>query len=444
MMRLLSYIVFLAAVALLPARAADDSDPGDLAALEAKRLDKIIETIQVLKAKGDVAGMMALYEKGLAIAPADPSARGRYVIVGWQVAGQALGRQDEPAAEVLDLVAAIETYMGDEHKRPSMIWWLRAAALTKLGRAGEAEALKTKALEFKPDDATYHRLVGIGLRMAGLYTEAVVEFETGLAVATDDWVRGWITWGLALTYDRIEAYEEAADKYEEAVGHFEASHNPPGYDTLFEQASSALYNLGRYYELRGRHADTIAANERALKLMPAQLNETLGDIKAQHLQAIGDAYIELGEPNKALEALERARTLAPDVAGIYASLGDAHSKLKNDDEARKAYARCEALNRELIKRQPAYAMPYNDLAWFLATHDRDLDEALKLSKTSLDIQPGTPEHLDTLAEIYHRRGQHDAAIESITKALELDPKPAHFIYYEQQLEKFQKAKKAAR
>jgi tetratricopeptide (TPR) repeat protein len=430
---LLAASVTLFAPARARAAGDDEGESTDLSELEARRLDKIIETIAVLRAKGDVAGMMELYGKGLALAPSDLSARERYTDLGIALFGYALTHKADPA-KVVELLDQFDQFVGDEFDPISLLWWLRAVALRRLDRTDEADALRQKALDLNPDDTDYHHRVGYRLLMADLYEEAIAEFQTALAAADDDWDRGVCTWAIAASNLKVEHYEEAADQYEKAVELFKASRQPRNYDTLLEDASWAMYHLGRYYELRGRYKDAIAANERALKLLPEQLDETLGQIAAQNVAAIGDEYLKLGDAKKAVEQLERARELAPDAAGVYSSLGDAYTALGDG---------CEALYRELLERRPGYPMVYNNLAWFYVTHDMKLDEALKLSRTSIELAPDTDAYLDTLAEIYFRMGDTDKALEWINKVFALDPKPRHLIYFEQQRDKFEKAQKEA-
>ncbi len=408
----------------------------DLAELEAQRLEKITETLEVLQAKGDVAGMIALYRKGLAISPSNLTARERYTDLGVVLAGYALSHKGDPA-QVLELLDEFEAYAGDEFRAPSALWWFRATALRRLGRADEADALRQKALDLRPGDSDYHRRVGYFLLTADLYEEAITEFETARAAAENDWVRGMCTWAIAASHLKVEQYEKAADEYEKAIEFFKNNRRPRHYETLLEDASLAMHNLGRYHELRGHHKQTIAANERALKLIPAEL----GEIATRNLTAIGDAYLKLRKPKKALEYLERARVRGPNVPGVYSSLGDAYRDLGDDARAQEAYEECERLYRDRIATRPNRPPEYNNLAWFFVTHDMKLDEALKLSRTSVEMSPETDAYLDTLAEIYHRMGEHDKAIEWINKALELDPKPHHLIYFEQQLKKFEHAKK---
>ena len=457
-MRSRSYILLLTAALLVAAPggaaaliivAPDDEERedrlDDLAQLESERLEAIMDTLELLEAKKDVAAMLALYRKGLAITTGNLTLRERYVLRGVWVAGYALEHKGD-AGDVLDLLNELEPQadIPDEPQIRSTLWWLQTVALRRLDRTEEADARQAKALEFNAGDTNYHYYVGRFLRYVWLPEQSILEFETALATADSDWARAKCLAGIAFTHLWLEQYEEATAQYEKALVLFSEGPKPRDYIGLIEEATVAFYHLGRYHELRGRHKETVAANERALELLPDELDEELGEAAAQNLTAIGDAYLALNKPKKALEALERAREVAPDVPGVYSSLGDALNKLGKDTEARQAHTRCERLYRDRIAQRPNLPSSYNNLAWFFVTHDAKLDEALKLSKTSLELDPDTDAYLDTLAEIYYRMGEHDKAIEWIKKVFELDPPPRHLIYFEQQLDKFEKAAKAGR
>ncbi len=413
----------------------------DVGELEAELLNTIMATLDVLEAKGDVDGMIDLYRKALAIAPADPLARERTIERGIELLGYAQTHEADPAA-LLALVGEFETYVGQDSPIPTALWWHRAAALHRLGRTEEADALRQDALDHEPANPDYHRRVGEFLLTTSLYEEAITEYQIALGAAGDD-DRPAYAWAIAAAHLMLEHYETAADLYEQAVELARKRRWPFDYDRLFSGASYAMYHLGRYYELRGEHEKTIAANERAISLIIDDSDRAFDELTVQNLTAIGDAYLELGTPKKALEYLDRANRLVPDSAEIHGSLGDAHTQLGDEAKAQEAYEQCEKIHRDVIAEYPAHPGAYNNLAWFFVTHDMKLDEALKLSRTSVELAPETPEYLDTLAEIYSRLGQHDKALEWIDRVFDLHPKPRHLVYYEQQRDKFKKAKKGA-
>ncbi len=76
----------------------------------------------------------------------------------------------------------------------------------------------------------------------------------------------------------------------------------------------------------------------------------------------------------------------------------------------------------------------NGLAWFTATSDLYLDEALQAARRAIEIEPDSFEILDTLAEVHFRRGEVREAIDAGRRALELDPGSD---YLREQLERFE-------
>jgi Flp pilus assembly protein TadD len=69
----------------------------------------------------------------------------------------------------------------------------------------------------------------------------------------------------------------------------------------------------------------------------------------------------------------------------------------------------------------------NDLAWYLAETDSELDLALELATRASTRQPDA-NTLDTLGWVHYKRGSMDSAIESFNKALELQPDSASIRY----------------
>jgi len=446
-MKRLCAIGFAVLVGLLASpgavRAAADDEPTDetVAQLEDQRLRSILETADLLHRNDDDPGAIAMFRKALALHTADEELHWRAVAYGDWLACRALVKKVDPEL-VLGLLDDYETWLGDTDKHPSRLWWLRSIALRRLGRGDDADRLADEALAHEPADARYHMAVGFFLLEHSLYEPAIAELDHGLPHADDDYARGSFLLGLGIAHIALERYENGVRYYEQCLELFGPPTPRSNLPFIYRDAAYACLNLGRYHTLRGEHKQTIAAAERALAFEPDELDDVTRPAFARCRYAIGEAYLELGNTEQAVAFLERAIEMAPDDASFYSILGDAYAKAGDDAKAHEAYAKCVDLYRDRIKTEPADAVPYNGLARHFATHDEQLDEALALSKKSLELRPGTPEFLDTLAEIYFRMGKHDEAMEWINKAMTLDPPPRHFIYYEQQLAKFEKAKQS--
>ena len=62
------------------------------------------------------------------------------------------------------------------------------------------------------------------------------------------------------------------------------------------------------------------------------------------------------------------------------------------------------------------------------------DAALEHARRGVELTPNNPGHMDTLAEVYFRRGDRQAAIEAAKKCVELDPLNK---FYRTQLQRFE-------
>jgi tetratricopeptide (TPR) repeat protein len=91
--------------------------------------------------------------------------------------------------------------------------------------------------------------------------------------------------------------------------------------------------------------------------------------------------------------------------------------------------------RSKISEEPESATNYNQLAWLIANTEGDFDEALRLSRKSLELSPDTGGYYDTLGRVYFARGDLENAVKSQTRAVELDP---HSGLIQRQLELFRK------
>jgi uncharacterized Ntn-hydrolase superfamily protein len=76
----------------------------------------------------------------------------------------------------------------------------------------------------------------------------------------------------------------------------------------------------------------------------------------------------------------------------------------------------------------------NNLAWFCATGNIYLEEALKAAERAVALEPKAAYIIDTLAEVHFRLGNREDAISTIKRAIEIDPESD---YYKEQLERFQ-------
>jgi tetratricopeptide (TPR) repeat protein len=127
-------------------------------------------------------------------------------------------------------------------------------------------------------------------------------------------------------------------------------------------------------------------------------------------------YFLLNQKNEsiALQKLEMARRADPDNWEVYRNLTFIYLQTDRRKEAIEAGQKALQLNNN-------DANTYNNLAWIYATSDdpalhnlsRAQDYAEKAVKLTLEKQSN---FLDTLAEVYFRKGDRDRAFESLQKA----------------------------
>ncbi|MCM2275788.1 MAG: tetratricopeptide repeat protein [Candidatus Didemnitutus sp.] len=116
---------------------------------------------------------------------------------------------------------------------------------------------------------------------------------------------------------------------------------------------------------------------------------------AEHLQ-LAVSYEHAGKPDLALREYERAATGAT-VAHARTGQGNIHL-------ARKDWAAAEASYRSALAVDPDHLSALNNLAWLLATQDRSLEEAERLIRRALALNPEPrAAYEDTLAAILKQK-----------------------------------------
>ena len=106
---------------------------------------------------------------------------------------------------------------------------------------------------------------------------------------------------------------------------------------------------------------------------------------------------------------------------VHVRLGDRMWDAGDRRSAEREFARAVHLYRRAIAARPDDPTPRNGLAWFYAGHNLNLDEALQLARDAHDLAPGSWKVLDTLAEVYTRKGDLETAHETARAALVLEP-----------------------
>ncbi|MDE0840105.1 MAG: hypothetical protein OSB41_13780, partial [Kiritimatiellae bacterium] len=144
--------------------------------------------------------------------------------------------------------------------------------------------------------------------------------------------------------------------------------------------------------------------------------------------------ISKNDIRSAREHIREAQRLLPldieCVIDVYAALkGTANAELGQtffDETLTGLHALCDTY--------PQLAEIHNEAAWLAARCRQQLDTALTRAKRAVALAPDSPEHLDTLAEIYFQMQHREKAISLMQRCIELND---NFPYFFRQLKRFQ-------
>jgi serine/threonine protein kinase/tetratricopeptide (TPR) repeat protein len=281
-----------------------------------------------------------------------------------------------------------------------------------LGRDGEAERASRTALELSeglPDFERY--LIGASHAMIlNDHDQAIAAYERLAAAAPGD---PQINFNLADLYEQVGDFDEAREHLDKVL------QNDPNY-------VDALYAVGRVSIRAGNPQEALDPLNRALSLTVQAGNE---DGRGRVLHAIGIAYKHLGRPQDALrkyrESLEIREALGQK-SGIAASLGEianVEQALGNVDEARDSLEAALELRREIGDRAGigSSLLGLGDFHLDLGQYD----EALQHYKDSLRVQREIGDErsealcLNNIGGVYLDRGDFSDALTYLEQALRL-------------------------
>ncbi len=154
-----------------------------------------------------------------------------------------------------------------------------------------------------------------------------------------------------------------------------------------------------------------------------------------------ERYVDIRVEDHAapIAELRRLFTIYESQGLVQAHIRFAKRFMANGDEAAAQIEneRVADLLLRTLDRDETDAGTLNALAWFTATHDIHLEQALEAAERAVKLEPGDSNILDTLAEVQFRLGRTTKAIGTIKRALELSPGD---VYLTSQKERFEAAR----
>lgn len=127
-------------------------------------------------------------------------------------------------------------------------------------------------------------------------------------------------------------------------------------------------------------------------------------------------------PKEAVITLQRLLAAQPDQPAALLLLARAQESAGDYAAAQQAY-------REAIKRSPDHAPAKNNLAYLIADHGGDLEEALRLANEASRKAPQSPNFADTVGYVYLKMKRTDAAVQVFSGLSQRMPANATFRYH---------------
>jgi len=168
-------------------------------------------------------------------------------------------------------------------------------------------------------------------------------------------------------------------------------------------------NLGKNRDDMGERTAAVDAYRRALAIDP--------DLVIV-LSNVGAILTEIGDPNEALDLLDRAVALAPENIWVNMHRGNALKKLDRIAEAIEAYDNALRQDRNLFQG-------WVNLADVLQLSG-DTVQALGAAEYAYELNPESPEVLNTLGTLLAASGRHREAEGVLRRAVAMRPEDATF------------------
>jgi tetratricopeptide (TPR) repeat protein len=264
----------------------------------------------------------------------------------------------------------------------------------KANEPGLAASLFQQAADLDPELAQVQYSLGIARFNAGLFQQAVGPLSRALEERRGD---EQLEQMLALAWFNADEYEKAA----EILADLPARHSTPGLQYAF---GVALVRSGRPAEAEGVFRELLARN-----VDWPELNVVLAQ-----------AHASQGDFDTAVELLERALVLNPQVAEAHATLGEIHMRKGELEEAE------EELRREL-SAHPEDTRTMYTLATVLDMAQKPT-EAMTQLRSLLDLEPRLGKGRYLLGKLLLAQGSLEGALEQLEAAAGLTPDDASVHY----------------
>ncbi|SPE30404.1 Tetratricopeptide TPR_2 repeat protein [Candidatus Sulfopaludibacter sp. SbA6] len=250
-------------------------------------------------------------------------------------------------------------------------------ALRQAGEFAEAIANFERAVSIRPEEAEAQDNLGEALLAAGRTSEATPHIEAALRVRPG-FMKAHIDLGSAMIGEgRVE---EAASQYRLAI-------------QLQPESDEAHYGLGGVLMEQGRKEEALPHLRRALPHLIEAVRTNPEDADAHY--NLGRVFGILGEPDRAIAQFGDTVRLRPGDAEAHFNLGIALAARARLNEARDEFAAA-------VRLRPDYVKAHLNLGGILGSLG-EYDEAVREFSEALRLEPDSIEARDNLSSYKSRR-----------------------------------------
>lgn len=171
-----------------------------------------------------------------------------------------------------------------------------------------------------------------------------------------------------------------------------------------EDNLAIVVRIGNLAIQAGDYGRAVTAFEKAVIDMPGN-----ADIR----RSLGFAFAQSGNPDKAIEHLERAVVLNPVDVISMSILAPMHQDLKN-------FSRSDSLFESILAIEPDNDVILNNYSYSLAVRNIRLDQAMILIRKAVTKAPDNSHYLDTMGWVFFRMNNFPEALKYIRRSYELD------------------------
>jgi putative PEP-CTERM system TPR-repeat lipoprotein len=168
----------------------------------------------------------------------------------------------------------------------------------------------------------------------------------------------------------------------------------------YPKSALVHYYMGRMLMLDAKWADARTAMATAVNLNPALPDPQL---------AMAQLDVVDKKPEAARAVLQRVLERYPEYAAARLFMGNLEETAGNPGAAIAHY-------RKIVQIEPRNVLGLNNLAYLLAVHARQPDEALSFAQRAAEMAPDNPAIQDTIGWIYYIKGLYRTALPYLEKA----------------------------